>query len=38
VIVQGYETGMVALKTKAEKKAALMATAVEERSVVAYGR
>jgi hypothetical protein len=38
VIVQGYETGMVALQTKAEKKAALMASAVEERSVVAYGR
>jgi hypothetical protein len=38
VIVEGYETGMVALKTKAEKKAALMATAVEERSVDAYGR
>jgi hypothetical protein len=38
VIVEGYETGMVALQTKAEKKAALMATAVEERSVDAYGR
>jgi hypothetical protein len=29
---------MVALSTKAEKKAAEMATAVEERSVVAYGQ
>jgi hypothetical protein len=38
VIVQGYETGMVALQTKAEKKAAKMASVVEERSVVAYGR
>jgi hypothetical protein len=38
VIVEGYDTGIVALSTKAEKKAAEMATAVEERSVVAYGQ
>jgi hypothetical protein len=38
VIVEGEDTGMAALSTKAEKKAALMATAVEERSVVAYGQ
>jgi hypothetical protein len=38
VIVEGEDTGMVALSTKAEKKAAEMATAVEERSVVAYGQ
>jgi hypothetical protein len=38
VIVEGEDTGMVAVRTKAEKKAALMATAVEERSVVAYGQ
>jgi hypothetical protein len=38
VIVEGEDTGLVALKTKAEKKAALMASAVEERSVAAYGR
>jgi hypothetical protein len=38
VIVEGEDNGMVALRTKAEKKAALMATAVEERSVVAYGQ
>jgi hypothetical protein len=38
VIVQGYDTGMVALRTKGEKKAAQMASAVEERSVAAYGR
>jgi hypothetical protein len=37
VIVEGYDTGMVAVRTKAEKKAAEMASAVEERSVVAYG-
>jgi hypothetical protein len=38
VVVEGEDTGMVAVRTKAEKKAAEMATAVEERSVVAYGQ
>jgi hypothetical protein len=38
VMVEGLETGMAAVPTKVEKKAAEMANAVEERSVVAYGQ